>query len=62
MRQIDRLRRRLRHMMQDLGDKIMRRPPRERVKLQVIGLISSNQIQTFPQKWKSQKEVIENDE
>ena len=55
MRQIDRLRRRLRHMMQDLGDKIMRRPPRERVKLQVIGLISSNQIQTFPERSENEK-------
>ncbi len=41
--------------MQDLGDKIMRRPPRERLKLQVIGLISSNQIQTFPERSENEK-------
>lgn len=55
MRQIDKLRRTIRHMMQDLGDKIMRRPPRERLKLQVIGLISSNQIQTFPERSENEK-------
>jgi len=55
VRQIDKLRRTIRHMMQDLGDKIMRRPPRERLKLQVIGLISSNQIQTFPERSENEK-------
>lgn len=43
------MRRKLRHMAQDMMDKIMRRPPRPKTSaLQVIGFIGSKSIQTFP--------------
>ncbi len=57
------LRRRLRHMVDDLRRKIYGLPPAPKENnLTVIGYIRPNHLQTFPQKMESQKEVRENDD